>query len=761
MVDLFLAHSANEIGDVDPLKRHLSNVAIMAYQYAKPLRLENEALISGMLHDMGKYGRLFQKRLLGEAGRIDHWSAGAYLALTQYKRNGVAPALVVDGHHIGLQQGSSEYLRGLTPEKLRTFHPLGLRLSESVSGLLIDRFEKDGLSLPPLPLDHEPCFSIEDQAYASSMLDVRMLYSTVVDADFVDTEGHFRGDRNYRPEGGLLEAEKLSESLSSYISGLSSKVTAAKSIKRIRSMLLEDCEQAALKAPGLFTMTAPTGAGKTLSMLAFALKHAAVNGLRRIVIVIPYLSIIEQTAHQYREALFTSGDDIGHLVLEDHSMARVDPKSINGIDSEDEMSQRSKLLAENWDAPIIVTTSVQFFESLFANRSSSCRKLHRLAQSVILFDEVQTLPAALSIPTLATLSHLSRRYGSTIVFSTATQPAFSHLNGDIKKLCVNGWSPSEIVRDTPTMFRLARRVKVHGGTFSEMLKSWTEIADDMLSSNQSLCIVNLKRHALELYDTLKQTSNKNCFHISTNMCPNHRKKVLDRVKRLLTGGEVCHLVATQCVEAGVDIDFPVVFRSWGPLDALTQAAGRCNRNGRLASGAFKIFVPEDETYPDPVYKQAAGVTRLSLNKRLTSDLDINDPEIFREYFRELYAVIDWEKTPLVDAIKLKDFAATADLYKLIPKGAINVLIPYDRDKYDELCEEAKYTLLSRQWIHKARPHCISLYKPKHDDPIWSHIEKIRLGRKSFSDNWFIYLTHEHYFYDVGLKPPLSTDCLIA
>lgn len=765
MADQFLAHSTNETGAVDPLRRHLFNVARIAYHYAQPLGLQDEAFIAGMLHDIAKYGKLFQKRLIGEAKKIDHWSAGAYLALTKYKLNGVAAALVIDGHHIGLQQGSSNYLKGLKPEKLQNHHPLGLRLSESKLDVLMERFEKDGLSLPDIPSDYQPSFSIEDKACASSMLDLRMLYSTLVDADFIDTEAHFQAIdqryRNYRTMGRPLEPERLAKILSSHVSDLSSKVNASESIKRIRSMLLEDCQKAALQLPGLFTMTAPTGSGKTLSMLAFALDHAAANGLRRIVVVIPYLSIIEQTARQYRKALSATTGDIEHLVLEDHSMARVDWKSNYGIDSEDEVTQRSKLLAENWDAPIIVTTSVQFFESLFANKSSSCRKLHRMAKSVILFDEVQTLPLTLSVPTLATLSHLSQRYGSTVVFSTATQPAFNHLDGHTKALCANGWIPKEIVRDAPTMFRLARRVKVHGGSFSEMVKSWDEIAEEMISANQSLCIVNLKRHALELYDTLQEKSQKNCFHISTNMCPNHRKRVLDQVRQLLTDGDICHLVATQCVEAGVDIDFPVVFRSWGPLDALTQAAGRCNRNGRLTHGIFKIFVPEDEAYPDPVYKQAAGVTRLSLDKRLTNELDLNDPEIFQQYYRELYMVMDWEETQLVKAIKLKDFASTADSYKMIPKRAINVLVPYDREKYFELSEEVEKSCLSRRWIHRARPYSVSLFKPKPDDPICNHLDKIRLGRKSFSEDWFIYLTHEHYFNDVGLKPPLSTECLIA
>jgi len=283
----------------------------------------------------------------------------------------------------------------------------------------------------------------------------------------------------------------------------------------------------------------------------------------------------------------------------------------------------------------------------------------------------------------------------------------------------------------------------------------------MASSEQSLCIVNLKRHALELFSELKALCDINLFHLSTNMCPIHRNRVLDGVRKCLREGVPCHLVATQCVEAGVDIDFPVVFRSWGPLDSLSQAAGRCNRNGTATNGYFSIFVPEDESYPDGAYRQAAGVTRILLKDRLKEDLDINDPMLFQDYYSQLYSITDLENEELVKAIKLRDFNATAQLYKLIPNRTINVLVPYDPERFLELQDEARVKGLSSKWISKARPFSIGLFKPNTSDPVLMYLGEIRVGRKSSSDDWFIYLAEDHYRDDVGLMPPAATHCIIA
>ncbi|MCX5999800.1 MAG: CRISPR-associated helicase/endonuclease Cas3, partial [Chloroflexi bacterium] len=281
---------------------------------------------------------------------------------------------------------------------------------------------------------------------------------------------------------------------------------------------------------------------------------------------------------------------------------------------EDSGRRRARLLAENWDAPIIVTTSVQLLESLFSKSPSACRKLHRLAGSVILFDEVQTLPVALAVPTLATLSHLSKRYGTTVVFSTATQPAFEHLHGEVKQYSLGGWQPDEIVPPSLNLFQRARRTRVEAPDFDRPV-TWAQLAGRLASHEQVLCVVNLKKQLSRLFDLLQQHGTDGLLCLSTNMCPAHREVVLSMVKERLASGRVCRLISTKCVEAGVAIDFPAVYRAFGPLDAIAQAAGRCNRNGRAERGTVSVFLPEEEGYPDGAYRQAADTTRILLKKR--------------------------------------------------------------------------------------------------------------------------------------------------
>jgi CRISPR-associated helicase Cas3 len=479
------------------------------------------------------------------------------------------------------------------------------------------------------------------------MLDVRMLFSALVDADFIETEAHFNatpdGSKGYREPGPSLQADKVFPLLVSYLGQLAANSCASPEVNRLRRDLLAACLEAATLPQGLFTLTAPTGAGKTLSMLAFALRHALEHGLRRIVTVIPYLSIIEQTVREYHKvfALHFSAKYAEQYVLEDHSLAgtREGDRIRRGEpDTQTEAEEKRRYLAENWDAPIIVTTSVQFFESLFANRPSACRKLHRLARSVILFDEVQTFPVQLAVPSLATLSRLVERYGATVVFATATQPAFAHLDEFVRNYCVRGWQPQEIAKPDLRLFERGRRTRVAWPRL-EKKTSWAELADQLSQHGQALCVVNLKRHAIQLFDELKRLQLDGLFHLSTNMCPAHRGVVLDEVRQRLAKGMSCHLISTQCVEAGVDVDFPVVFRALGPLDAVAQAAGRCNRNGRAETGIVHVFLPKEEeasAYPDGTYRQAASVCRLFLSKYGAPRMDIHVPELFEEYYRELY-----------------------------------------------------------------------------------------------------------------------------
>jgi len=732
----FLAHSSGTSGTAQLLREHLLNVAQIARALAEPFGAGDEACLAGLLHDLGKYGELFQKRLQGKAKGIDHWSAGAWTAFSQFQS--VAAGMAIWGHHLGLQRLDKTSIKQTDPQNLLANHPLNLTLSESDLSVLIQRLQQDGLQ-PPSCI--QPIYDSNTDPVLQ-MLDVRMLFSALVDADFLDTARHFGEER---PAGPDLNAERAFNVLEAEIQRLSQTSNMSSSVREMRSLLWEWCLEAAEEPTGLFTLTAPTGAGKTLAMLGFALKHAMKHSLRRIVVVIPYLSIIEQTAQVYRR-LFNHFPD-GYLI-EHHSLTGTRAPENRGDDQQDEKARVERYLSENWDAPIVITTSVQMLESLFANAPSACRKLHRLAQSVILFDEVQTLPTPLAVPTLQTLSRLATRYGATIVFATATQPAFSHLHCHIHVRGNNGWQPQEIVKDVNRLFNLGRRVQVVRKDSTPT--TWQQLADELCSRKQALCVVNIKRHAAHLA-TMLRAQGERVYHLSTNMCPAHRQKALQEVRQRLQSGERCILISTQCIEAGVDVDFPVVYRAFAPLDSIAQAAGRCNRNGRLKRGEVIVFRPEEEKYPAGAYTQAAGVTRAHLAG--CTRVDLYDPALYDGYYRTLYDIArpETQNPELQNALTVRDFIEVARRYRLIPEVAINVLVPYETHMYQQLAQEARQRGLTGDWIRRARPHVISVYRPKANDLIARFLEPIPI-RGEPSGDWFIYTELSHYDDLLGLNP---------
>lgn len=746
----FDAHSENSLGRREPLREHLQDVAETASKFASKFGAAEEARLTGLLHDLGKYAERFQRRLEGKERGLDHWSIGAWVALEQYRS--VAVAAAIQGHHVGLQSLNKDSLRGLEPQRIAQKRSDGLQLTETDSEKLLSRLRANGLNpVSPTSL----CYGNQLQQTVSAMLDVRMLFSALVDADYLETEAHFQagpGERKrHRKPGPILQAAQALEILKKHVAELAEKRAAVRKILRLRAALLDECLMKAQGELGLYTLSAPTGAGKTLSMLAFALEHARIHQLDRVVVVIPYLSIIEQTARTYREIfLETFGE---HYVLEHHSLTGLKKEDKERLvenqadDEQDAGRNRARLLAENWDAPLIVTTSVQMLESLFANRPGSCRKLHRLARSVILFDEVQTLPLSLAVPTLAALSHLASRYHSTVVFATATQPAFTHLDKMVSEIGSPGWRPREIVSDVPGLFAQAKRVRITPPDMKSPL-SWQDLAGLLALREQVLCVVNLKRHALELLRRLEDLRVENLFHLSTNLCPAHREEVLQQIKEEhLKLGRPCRVVSTQCVEAGVDVDFPVVFRALGPLDSIAQAAGRCNRNGNLAVGEVHVFLPEEDCYPPGGgYERAASTLRSMLAEHGPAALNIDEPNLFEAYYRKLYGLIDLkqQKKELTDAIRRQDFVQVAQEYRLIEKNAINVVVPYEPDAFRQLSEEARQAGITASWIKSAQPYAVSLFRPARDSSVWSHLEPIKIWKGEESLDWFICREGKHY-----------------
>jgi CRISPR-associated endonuclease/helicase Cas3 len=617
------------------------------------------------------------------------------------------------------------------------------------------------------------------------MLDVRMLFSCLVDADFLDTEAHFNGTKNgkrQREVGPRLDADAALLRLEAHMTAsVRGRAPARGDVAAVRSELWDAAVAAAQVPTGVFTLTAPTGSGKTLSMLQFALAHAKKNDLRRIVLVVPFLTIIEQTARIYRSVFDGAGN---HFVLEHHSLAGLGVEQsetdAEGTAREDTERQR-RLLSENWDAPIVLTTNVQILESLFSNRPSACRKLHNLRDAVVLFDEAQSLPQHLAVPTLAALSHLSTACHSSVVFATATQPAFDSLHDAVSRHAVSGWRPREIVPDHRHMFERLNRVEARWPQQDETL-DWPTLAERLSASDtpRALCILNLKRHAHALLNAMQGV--EGILHLSTNLCSAHRKAVLETVRERLKPGSMqpCRLVSTQCVEAGVDLDFPVVYRAMAPLDSIAQAAGRCNREGRLNTlgqlGQLHVFEPASDArgrrylFPTHAYYQATEVT-LSLLRQCNGPLDLNDPEVFCRYYRQLYDLTDpaSQNKDLDHAIQALHSPEIARLYRLIEQDAIQVVVPWSErmDEYEQLREQSLQGIDGR-WMARAQALAVSVYRPKPGHPAWGVLPAAKLRRGGESDEWFVLEDRQRHdpdrrMYDdtLGLRLPDDLQVMIA
>lgn len=761
----YYAHSANRNGDWHPLGTHLRSVGDLARTFAGLAPWREEAGLGGEMHDLGKYGDRFQARLQGRDASLDHWSMGAWLALTQQQ---VAAALAIQGHHIGLQRGDRTSLLGLEPGRLATHHPLGLTLSELDLARLLERAKADGLSFQT---PRSKAVTSWEKPIAA-MLDVRLLFSCLVDADFLDTEAHFEGDatgKRERQPGPRLDPEVGLLALERYMrEAIRPGFEAQSVVREARETLWKACSESASAPIGCFTLTAPTGSGKTLAMLKLALAHAQRHGLKRIVLAVPFLTIIEQTAEVYR-AVFADFPE--HFVLEHHSLAGLGPETTQ-CDALPPQERERRLLAENWDAPIVITSNVQLLESLFSNRPSACRKLHNLMESVILFDEAQSLPAHLAVPTLAALSHLSAAYRSSVVFATATQPAFDSLHESVSLYAAPGWQPVEAVPSHPALFTALKRVDVIWPEPGAKC-TWDDLAVEIEGTPQALAVVNLKRHALALLDALRNTPD--VVHLSTNLCPLHRRAVLSHVRDRLARGEPCRLISTQCVEAGVDVDFPRVFRAFAPLEAIAQATGRCNREGRLSEfGQVQVFEPEESgdwrrRYPTHAYFQAAEVTRRMLLDQ--GVIDINDPSTFRDYYRQLYDLSQpASQNPAFDeAVKARDFPEIARLYRLINQDAIQVLVPWSErlNDFERLRDEADTNGIDGNWMRRAQSLAIGLFRPQPDHPAWGVLIPAKLRRTGRADRqqdeWFILEDSrgDHYDETLGLILPHAEQVLIG
>lgn len=639
------AHSQNYQGRRQGLSEHLHNVADGARAFATPLEAGEIAHAIGLLHDVGKYNPKFQEYLIAcetntaPSRGPDHKAAGAQLAV---HRGFDILSLLIQGHHGGLHD------RGDWKQWLLEC------ADDPVLRAAITRAEAD---VPELRTIARPALPSHLRSELDAELFLRLLFSALVDADYLDTERHFT-DWKAATRGSDLTLATLLERFEAHPPAPATACTTT--VRAARDAMYAACIAAAEMPSGFFRLTMPTGGGKTRSGMAFALRHAIRYGKRRVIVAVPFISITQQTAKVYRD-IFGDEDDRRPAVLEHHSATEGRDADTPGYRPADVWQ---RLAAENWDAPIIVTTTVQLFESLFANKTGQCRKLHRLAESVIILDEAQALPPHLLKPILDALGQLVQHYGTTVIISTATQPAFEAI-AEFRAI-----GAREIVPEAAGYFRDLTRVAYEWRI--DRTYALPEVVDWLRGAPQALAVMNTKQDALDLLAAL---DDPDALHLSTLLCGKHRMDVIAEVTRRLRAGAPCHLVATQVIEAGVDLDFPLVLRALGPLDSIIQAAGRCNRGGVLERGHVIVFRTVGEHMPPGAYQTATGVTQALINR---GDLDPNDPVISARYFAAFYGAVNADASDAAKKIQdlrtALDYPAVRKAFRMIEDDSETVVI---------------------------------------------------------------------------------------
>jgi CRISPR-associated endonuclease/helicase Cas3 len=673
------------------LEEHLREVSRLAGEFAQPFNSAEWAALAGLWHDLGKYSARFQiyiksasgydrqeAHIEGSPGRVNHSSAGAIYACERMGAKGRFLAYLIAGHHAGLPDWFS---------------------IETGAAALAYRLEaKEHLAELPFPIIPSAISnpgitpSSKPPGGATGLaLWLRMLFSCLVDADFLDTEMFMNAEKaatraGYRPLGSLMADFNHHMLIKTSQADLTQ-------VNVIRHQILRQCRDKAVLPPGIFSLSVPTGGGKTLASMAFALEHARCQNKQRVIYVIPYTSIIEQTAGIFREIF-------GENVVEHHA----------NLDPDKDEDARSRLATENWDAPIIVTTNVQFFESLFAARTSRCRKLHNIVNSVVILDEAQLLPPEFLQPVADVINLLAVHYGVTFVLSTATQPKLESFHSVGVQPFRGLDSVCEIIDDPDVLYDALERVEVHVPNDLTTPCSWDSLADELVQHPNVLCIVNRRDDARRLYQLMPEAT----LHLSALMCGEHRSRVIADIKARLKRKEPVRVISTQLVEAGVDLDFPVVYRALAGLDSIAQAAGRCNREGKLNSpGQVMVFVPPTPA-PPGLLRQAA---QISVSLLAGSDRNILGRNLAGQFFEHLYV-----RAPSLDKQGITDlltcdardgqiqFRTAAERFRLIDDSAYQTILVWYGES-PALLEELAYVGPTRYLMRKLQRYAVNI--PRH------------------------------------------------
>ena len=687
----YIGHKAED-GRTQPLLDHSTNTAKRAQGFADKFNAGSWGNAEGFLHDIGKYSLPFRRRILEDGPKVDHSTAGAKECM---KKGQYWPlAYSIAGHHGGLPDGGST-------SDLPDMPTLGGRLKRTT--LPDYQAYKEELDIEALIPSAYPALHILGAGGYTLSFFTRMLFSCLVDADFLDTEEFMQGESV--PRGNYASLVSLWQKYQKYIERFEQAKTP---LHHERNRIQQECLMAGKARPGMFTLTVPTGGGKTISSLGFALKHAQEYPFERIIYVIPYTSIIEQTADKFREIL---GEE---NVLEHHSTVCYDA-------DENELQKRHRLATENWDAPVIVTTNVQFFESLYGNRTSKCRKLHNLSRSIIIFDEAQMLPVNYLKPCVRGILELVLNYQCTAVLCSATQPVLGQIIKDFldsasgQKKCRQSYDnamPLEICKRQQEMQQFFRRVSIKNIGLCENL----ELAQRLQAHEQVLCIVNTKLQAKKLAELI---DDPNVWHLSTSMTPQHRRHVLKIIRKRLKDGNPCKVISTSLIEAGVDLDFPVVYREACGIDSIIQAAGRCNREGDKSAEEGMVFVfRSEQEYRDRCPRSLQlpiSIGEIVLQKYE----DVMCLEAIQNYFQTLYfhRGEGMDEKRIVERLEVPPsntpYSSIAEDFVLIQQSTKAIIIPgtgySDAEEEQKLLTALRRGSRNRDYMRKAALISVNVY----------------------------------------------------
>ncbi len=733
----YYAHSApQDRQQWQRLSVHLEATATRAAAFLESVGLDELGRVTGVLHDLGKYTDQFQARLEGSPRRFDHAAPGARLAVDRYgDLLGKMLAFCVAGHHAGLANGVNG--EGITS--------LEGRVRGAVS--MPDPIWEQEIAVPAKLATPRIKPRDKDTAGFCAAFLIRMVFSALVDADYLDTEAYYTGLEGIpTARGKHPDLAELSRRLDAHLEDLQANAERS-DVNDLRAEVLAHVRQGAAKPQGMFALTVPTGGGKTLASLAFALDHAVRHGLDRVIYVIPYMSIIEQTANVFRDALRGGETRPVDFVIEHHST--FDEERIGNRESRNKLH----LAMENWDAPVIVTTAVQFFESLFANRPSRCRKLHSIANSVVILDEAQTLPLKHLRPCITALDELARNWRASVVLCTATQPALREADG-----FTGGFQHVRELAPAPQrLYATLKRTQMRCvGRMAD-----AEIADRLNESPQVLCIVNTRRHARELYEQLADA--EGACHLSTLMCASHRRARLDAVRQRLKDGKPLRLIATSLVEAGVDLDFPIVWRAEAGLESIIQAAGRCNREGRAPQGDVFVFEPAagEGRKPPPDVAQFADAARSVMRRYPDDSMSL---DAIRAYFRELYwskgdAALDAKQILRQCAERRRSldfpFETIAREFRLIEDAQVPVMVPWrGKDGNDDtaarLLRDLEHAPRPGRLARRLQPYVVQI-PPSRREGLLAVGAARTVREKDFGRQFVVLANLDLYDEHVGLK----------